>query len=117
MFMLSGIFANFGTMKQWHDFFAMSRHERRGMIALLVLIALLLAGTVGMRYCSRDNDATLQSAAVEQFAAQADSAAVTVRHHRHDRKASPSTRKHKRPRDKKPKPKPAPRRLDPVPQF
>lgn len=108
------------------DFFTMTRNERRGTIVVLVLIALLLAGSVIMRSCHRDVPVVeAQSADLERFDAETDTAQAPAAapypkasrrdsshrspHHRHGKKPKSGGR---------PKPaKPAPQRMDPVPQF
>ena len=101
----------------------MTRNERRGTIAVLVLIALLLAGSVAVRSCRQDVPIVeTQSDNLEQFDNETDTLSSPAArfprtssdssrrsHHRHGKK-------HKT--NGKPKSaKPAPRRMDPVPQF
>ena len=107
-------------MGKVRDYFEMTRHERRGAIVVLALIAAVLAATCLMR--STDETEQLPASTVtdiQQFEAEADSAALVVpkslpRH--------PAVQKKKRrPASSQPtrpsKPAPAPRRLDPVPQI
>ena len=105
------------------DFFTMTRNERRGTIAVLVLIALLLAGSVAVRSCRQDVPIVeTQSGDLERFDNETDTLSFPAA--RFPRTSSDSSRrsqhrhgkKHKS--NDKPKPsKPAPRRMDPVPQF
>lgn len=102
------------------DFLTMTRRERRGFIVVLVLIALLLAGTAIVRSCRGHEMVGVVQAEVEQFEAEADSAATaTVTPSRETRKtpAEAPRRSSRRKADKKSKPSPAPRPIDPVPQF
>ena len=100
-------------------FFDMTRHERRGTIAVLALIALLLIATLAVRSCRPETPVTVQAEAVQQFDAATDTVQPPVRGHaKRDKQAakphSPKKKKHdNRPR----KPAPAPRPVDPVPQF
>jgi len=102
-------------MAQWQDFFAMSRHERRGTIALLALIAVMLAATALWNRCEPASDVGSFQADMEQFEQQIDSMQPAVRpaHRRHD------PTRHRRPAARKDKPsKPhRQRQLEPVPQL
>lgn len=103
------------------DFFEMRRHERRGTIVVLALIAVLLAATAILRCCN-DPVPVAQPFDIQQFEADIDSSAAVIKHTdkssrpKHSRAKKKSQRK---PSPAKPKPKPdhQPRRLDPVPQF
>ncbi len=98
------------------EFFEMTRHERRGAVAILVIIALLIAVTCATR-CYRPAVAPADIDSVLLFESEVDSSTVKVI------KPAPKTRKDKRskPAKKRSKPsrspKPSPRRMDPVPQF
>lgn len=107
-----------GGMK---ELFEMSRHQRRGSIVVLALIALLLAATVAMRHCGSSVQ-PVQSIDIQDFAAEADTTLISTP----KRVTKPSSdskgerrkpRRHRPASPRKPKPAPAPRRLDPVPQF
>ena len=104
-----------GTIK---EFFEMKRHERRGAIVVLALIAVLLAATCVVR-CSRESVKPVPTVDIRQFEAEADSATVIDTKPSSKKKATPKTkRRHSSPKPSKPsKPAPAPRRLDPVPQI
>lgn len=100
------------------DFFDMTRHERRGAIVILVIIALVLAVTFVMR-CHRPDDVPPASTnAVRQFEAEVDSSAVEV-YKPSPKKTVKPEKKGRKSKSPKPtnKPKPEPRRMDPVPQF
>lgn len=96
----------------------MKRHERRGAIVVLALIAVLLAATCVVR-CDRDSVQTVPTVDISQFEAEADSTVVINTKPSSKKKATPKTkRRHSSPKPSKPaKPAPAPRRLDPVPQI
>ena len=97
------------------DFFEMTRNERRGAVAILLVIALLLALTCVAR-CRRSDTVPTGTDAVRLFEAEVDSSAVEF-----PKPASKSPKKPRKsnakPAKKSPKPSPAPRRMDPVPQF
>lgn len=100
------------------DFLTMTRRERHGTIALLVLIALLLAGTLIVRNCTCDAPVDALTTSSQLFENQADSAsAATTRPTRHPRKSTPRRPSPDSKPNPKPKSKPAPRPLTPVPQF
>ena len=103
------------TMGKWQDFFGMTRHERRGTIALLTLIALVLAVTALLRLCSPAPQVELQHDDVELFEQQIDSIQPSAPAHKKHKNPA-TTRKPQRP-SKHPKSPPQPRRLDPVPQI
>lgn len=109
--------ATFVRMKHWQDFFSMTRRERQGVIVLLVLIALLLGVTWGLKYCRNQEEVPTQSVEIEKFESEIDSVATPD-----DKPASApkhrSSQKKRKPHAPKPsKPAPAPRPVDPVPQF
>ena len=96
----------------------MSRRERRGTIVVLAVIAILLAGTQIYRSCGKDTITPLQATEINQFEAEADTAALTVGKAKKDAKKHHSKRSvPPRKTPKKPQPKKPARRLDPVPQF
>ena len=102
------------------DFLTMTRHERHGAIAMLVVISLLLAGIVFVRSCHGQEPVDAVQIEVEQFEAEADSAVaatVTTSHETRKTSADKVRRSSRHKADKKSKPKPEPRRIDPVPQF
>jgi len=108
------------------DFFTMTRHERRGTIVLIVVIAALIAGLAASRSCHRgDTPSPETQQAIEQFEHHTDSLRTrqqearqrkTTRNEKKD--ADKQKRQRKSKKGKKPaKSEPQPRRLDPVPQF
>ncbi len=112
-FLFLPLYYSVAMMKR--DFFEMTRHERRGAIVILAIIALLLAVTCVSR-CHRPTYIMHETEEVMQFEAEVDSSTVEVA------KPSPKQRKGKRRKSaakpsKPPKPAPSPRRMDPVPQF
>ena len=106
---------------------SMTRHERRGAIVILVVIALALAATLLVRSCR--TDVVPAGIEVQRFQVEADSSAAVLERQQAPakRKNKPSdTLKHKTrrksggKRGRKPsgtKPPVAPRPVDPVPQF
>lgn len=104
-------------MKQWQDFFSMTRRERQGAILLLLLIALLLGVSLALKNCGNKETIPVQTVEIEKFESEIDSIAIpgvkpSPAHKR------PSSHKKRKPRKPKPtKPAPAPRPVDPVPQF
>ena len=104
-------------MKQWQDFFSMTRRERQGAIVLLLLIALLLGVSLAVKTCGNKEKIPAQTIEIEKFESEIDSVAIP------DVKPSPahkrpsSHKKHKPRKPKPTKPAPAPRPVDPVPQF
>ena len=97
------------------DFFEMKRHERRGSIVVMAIIALILVATCYVRSC-RGGDSTLSSVDIRQFEAEADTTTITHPKPEHKKPAAaPKKRRHSSPKPSKPAP--APRRLDPVPNF
>ena len=104
-------------MKQWQDFFSMTRRERQGAIVLLLLIALLLGVSLAVKNCGNKETIPVQTVEIEKFESEIDSIAIpgvkpSPAHKR------PSSHKKRKPRKPKPtKPAPAPRPVDPVPQF
>ena len=103
------------------DLFTMTRHERMGTIAILVIVALLLLGSFLLpRLRSGEADPQLIED-VSRFQATVD----TVRSHQAPDAAPPKSVKKTSKSGKrkagrsKPKPshQPAPRKMDPVPQF
>ena len=103
-----------GTIK---DFFEMTRHERRGAIMVLVIIAALLVATFAVRNC-HETVPPVTSVDIRQFEAEADSSNLIppATPPKPEKSVTPKKkRRHATP--KSPKPAPAPRRLDPVPQI
>ena len=100
-------------MNKWHDFFAMSRHERRGALALLAFLALVLVVTALFRWCAPAAHVNPTQADVEQFQQQIDSL----------QPAEPASKQHVKPKKrrlappKRSKPHHQQRRLEPVPQI
>ena len=110
-------------MAEWREWFVMTRHERRGAIALLVLIVLAIVSLWFVR--SRTSSPT--SAEVQQlrqFEARVDSltqasdSAVNKRVAKKKKGRQDTAGKSKKAKAPKPRKTPtAPRRVDPVPQF
>ena len=100
-------------MNKWQDFFAMTRHERRGALALLALLALVLLVTALFRWCAPATHVTSPQTDVEQFQQQIDSL----------QPAMPASKQPVKPKKqrlaptKRSKPHHQQRRLDPVPQI
>lgn len=64
-------------MGKFGDFFSMTRHERVGTVAVIVLLAVALLVAVGVRSCGYNEAPAPQTIeAARQFAAEADTAAV-----------------------------------------
>ena len=97
------------------DLFDMTRRERQGTIVVLVIIALLMAGTVVVRQCHHES-AELQQSAIQQFESEADSSLLIVPSKPSEAHKSKPKKSRKR-QPKKPKPVKQPRHIDPVPQF
>lgn len=97
----------------------MTRRERRGTIAVLLLIVLLLAGHMGVRSCRQEVDYELPASAVQQIEQAIDSTAAVVDKPagKHRRDTTKHKRKHRSRKPSRPHSVPAPRRLDPVPRF
>ena len=95
----------------------MTRHERRGTIVLLALIAVLLAATVLLRSCPVSPPRIEVEQDMEQFESEADSAMINVIPDNPVKKRPPKVKTRRSAPAKKSKPAPQPRRLDPVPQF
>ena len=107
-------------MARLKEFFEMTRHERRGSIIVLALIALLLAATVAVRSCRHSAEQVQDEAVIRQFENEADTAILFAPHKKtlpkptfNDQRKSKSK---KRSRPAAPKPSHE-RRLDPVPQI
>jgi len=104
------------------EFFKMTRHQRMGTIVILVIIAVLLVGAVGVRQCRPRSADPLLEKDIRQFEAQVDSVmslsndnAARTRHvAKEDRH---KTRKKNGKAKDKPSKRPAPRKMDPVPSF
>lgn len=97
------------------EFFEMKRHERRGTIMVLALIAVLLAVTFVVRNC-RGVEQPVPMEDIRQFETDADSTTLMVPKPAHKKPAA-SRKKRRHAAPKPSKPAPAPRRLDPVPQI
>lgn len=101
------------------DFFVMTRNERRGTIVVLVLIALLLAGSVAVRSC-RSSVPVIESQSndLERFDAETDTVLLPSEPRQSKSHRDGSHRSSHRQSGKKSKPSnPASRPMDPVPQF
>jgi len=98
--------------------FQMSRRERRGTIVILAAIAVLLVGSQVYRSCVKDTITPIPATGINQFEAEADSAALTVGRAKKDaKKHHPKRSGSRRKSPKSPRPEKPARRLDPVPQF
>lgn len=105
-------------MSDLKQLFQMSRRERRGTIVILAVIAILLAGTQVYRSYEKDAITPLQATEINQFEAEADTAALTVgKANKNAKKHHPKRSGPRRKTPKDPRPKKPARRLDPVPQF
>lgn len=102
-------------MSKWNDFFAMSRHERRG--AIVVLIMLLIAVGVHIVLVHTPIDQQSSDTAIEQrFLEHCDSLKQedsTAKNKSHSHARKKCAKKKASPLHKTP----APRRLNPVPSF
>lgn len=95
----------------------MTRRERRGTIVVLVLLALVLAGSLATRSCHDAAYEGVDKAEIQRFERDIDSSAVIVsKPHRDKRLKNKKTRKRRSP-SSSPKPAKQPRHIDPVPQF
>ena len=100
-------------MNKWQDFFAMTRHERKGALALLALLALVLLVTALFKWCAPTEHVPTPQADVEQFRQQIDSLQPAV----------PASKQPAKPKKRRlapaqrPTAPPQQRRLDPVPQI
>ena len=108
-------------MHKFKDFFDMSKHERRGTIVVLVLIAVMLAASVAVRSC-RDTSAVSRSSVEQlQFDAATDTATPpatkSVKKEKPPKKARRSKSSPKSSPRKSPKQPPASPPMTPVPQF
>lgn len=107
-------------MTRVKEYFEMSRHERRGAIMVLILIALLLVATFAVRSCRQSASPVQDEALIRQFETEADTTTLMAPHKKSFPKPSPNTPRKSHPKKKRhpvgPKRPPAPR-LDPVPQF
>ena len=111
---------DFAMMTRVKEYFEMSRHERRGAIMVLILIALLLVATFAVRSCRQSASPVQDEALIRQFETEADTTTLMAPHKKSFPKPSPNTPRKSHPKKKRhpvgPKRPPAPR-LDPVPQF
>lgn len=95
----------------------MNKRQRRGAIVVLAVIALLLVATVAVRSCRTTAPHEVVNVDLQQFEAQADSAA-TPAVSRPAKKGAPASHKPRRSRHPKPpRPSREPRPVVPVPQF
>ena len=69
-------------MGRWSDFFAMSKHERRGALVLLLLVAMVV-GMFFMSRCVHGGDVAIDPQKVETFDQQTDSAVGLMNQPRH----------------------------------
>ena len=110
-------------MEQIRKFFSMSRHERRGAIVVIALLAIVLGGRF---MCSRMGDApaSVDEGAMQQFVQRTDSLKAVRDSMVSEKKTEKN--KHKKSSDKKrqgnksqskKKTPPAERKLAPVPGF
>lgn len=98
----------------------MTRHERMGTIVILVIIALLLAGTVVLRACGGNDVPATDESTLIRFEAEVDSmsSVLTISDstkNKHPKRKKKSRKSHSPQRDKKPRPEP--HKMDPVPRF
>lgn len=99
-----------------NDLFEMTRRERQGTIVVLVIIALLLAGTMVVRHCHHASP-ELQKSSIEQFESEADSSLLIAPTKPSDAHKSKPKKQSRKRQPKKSKSAKQPRHIDPVPQF
>ena len=105
-------------MNDRKGFFKMSRRERRGTIVLLVLIALVMAGTLANRSCRDAVPKDVKTAEMLMFESEIDSSKVTVpKSQKKKRSPNKKSKKRRTPPSSSPKPNKPPRPIDPVPRF
>lgn len=101
------------------DLFDMTRHERRGMIAMLIVIALSLVVAIAARCHHEDVSHDVSALEINRFESVIDSVAAEPDKPQHTKpqrtKATP--RRTKKQPSGKPKPAQEPRRIEPVPNF
>ena len=98
------------------DMFQMTRHERQGSIVVLVIMALLMAGSVVVRHCHHAPP-ELQQIGIQQFESEADSSLLIVPSKPSGVHKPKHEKKSRKRQSRKPKPTKQPRHIDPVPQF
>lgn len=98
------------------DLFEMTRRERNGTIVVLVIIALLLAGTVVVQHCHYASP-ELQQSTIQQFESEADTSLLIAPSKPSDAHKSKPKKQSRKRQPKKPKTSKQPRHIDPVPQF
>ena len=111
---------DFVKMSRIKEYFEMTKHERRGAIMLLALIAMLLVATFAVRSCRQSASPVQDEALIRQFETEADTTTLMAPHKKSFPKQDPNTPMKSVPKKKRhpvdPKPSPA-RRLDPVPRI
>lgn len=116
-----GFLCYFCLMIQMNDmkgFFKMTRRERRGTIVLLVLLALVMAGTLANRSCRDAVPEDVKTAEMLMFESEIDSSKVTVpKSQKKKRSPNKKSKKRRTPPSSSPKPNKPPRPIDPVPRF
>ena len=100
----------------------MTRHQRMGTIAILVIVAVLLSASWMMRSCQADEIQNLPETEFREFENEVDSVLKHDRGVKHQAKKHVGKKKRESHKGRRAKPdkKPghdAPRKLDPVPQF
>ena len=104
-------------MHKFKDFFDMSKHERRGTIVVLVLIAVMLAASVAVRSCRDMSVVSRPSVEQLQFDAATDTVTPPATKSVKKEKSPKKARRSKSSPRKSPKQPPASPPMTPVPQF
>lgn len=99
------------------DLFDMTRHARRGMVAMLIAIAVVLLVTVIAKSNREPVPHSIAWQDTTSLDAKADTQATNAVNPVHKDPARQRSHKHPQRRPAKPKPDREPRRLDPVPTF
>lgn len=98
----------------------MTKHERRGAIMLLALIALLLVATFAVRSCRQSASPVQDEVLIRQYETEADSTTLMAPHKKSFPKQDPNIpfksvpKKKRHPLDPKPS---SARRLDSIPRI
>lgn len=100
----------------------MTRRERMGTIVILLIVAMLLAGTLMVRSCRHDDVVLASELRIDEFEAAADSASAALsvpQVKKHGKRDGAKKSRKSRPGGKpsRPERKTAPKPIEPVPQF
>ena len=107
-------------MASGKDFFAMTKRERRGTIAVLLVIVVLLVISFVLNQSKPSVPNEIKTSEMLLFEKDADSVRLTTSGHRvapKPRAAKSKNRKKRRQPSREEKPKKHPRNVDPLPQF